>query len=63
MKLPKIDPDDLVLFGSLALAALGIALIVGTTTGDVLAAAGAALLVFGIPSALVTFMAAGEEPK
>ena len=58
--MPNIDADDLLLFGSLALAALGAALITGTTTGDVLAAVGVALLLFGIPSALITFMASGE---
>ena len=59
--MPNIDADDLLLFGSLALAALGAALITGTTTGDVLAAVGVALLLFGIPSALITFMASGES--
>ena len=59
--MPNIDADDLLLFGSLALAAIGAALITGTTTGDVLAAVGVALLVFGIPSALITFMASGES--
>lgn len=58
MTLP--DTDDLLLFGSLALAAIGAALITATTTGDVLAALGVALLLFGIPSALITFMASGE---
>ena len=58
MTLP--DTDDLLLFGSLALAAIGAALITGTFTGDVLAAIGVALLLFGIPSALITFMASGE---
>ena len=59
--MPNIDADDLLLFGSLALASLGAALITGTTTGDVLAAVGVALLLFGIPSALITFMASGES--
>ncbi len=58
MTLP--DPDDLLLFGSLALAAIGAAFITASTTGDVLAALGVALLLFGIPSALITFMASGE---
>lgn len=60
MTFPKIDPDDLVLFGSLAIAAIGIGFVVFATTEDALAALGAVLLVFGIPSALVTFMAASE---
>lgn len=60
MKLPKIDPDDLLLFGSLALAAIGAALITVTSTDDFAAALGVALLVFGIPSVLITFMASGE---
>jgi len=59
----KIDTDDLVLFGSLALAALGAALLTATTTRDLTAAAGVALIVFGIPSVLITFMAASEETK
>lgn len=63
MRIPPIAADDLVLFGSLALAAIGAAFVTATTTGDVLAAAGVALLVFGIPSALITFMAASEETK
>lgn len=61
--MPQIDTDDLLLFGSLALAAVGAALVTATTTGDALAAAGVALIVFGIPSVLITFMAASEEPK
>ena len=59
----KIDTDDLLLFGSLALAAIGAAFVTATTTGDVLAAAGVALLMFGLPSALITFMAASETTK
>lgn len=58
--MPKIDTDDLLLFGSLALAAIGAAFVTATTTNDVLAAVGVALLVFGIPSTLITFMASGE---
>ena len=58
MTLP--DTEDLLLFGSLALAALGAALIVGTTTDDLLLAFGVAFVVFGIPSALITLMASGE---
>lgn len=57
------NTDDILLFGSLALAAIGAALVTATTTNDFLAAAGVALLVFGIPSALITFMAASEETK
>ena len=59
--MPNIDTDDLLLFGSLALAAVGAAFITGTFTGDVLAAVGVAFLLFGIPSALITFMASGEQ--
>ena len=61
MRLP--DSDDLVLFGSLAIAALGAAFVTATTTRDVLAAVGVALVVFGIPSALIAFMAASQETK
>jgi hypothetical protein len=60
---PKIASDDLLLFGSLALAAIGVALVVATTTNDVLAALGTALVVFGAPSVLITLMAAGETTK
>ena len=58
MTLP--DTDDLLLFGSLALAAVGVTLVVFASTGDAVAALGAALLVFGVSAFLVTFMAAGE---
>lgn len=63
MTFPKIDADDLVLFGSLAMAAIGAALVTATTTNDLLAAVGVALLVFGIPATLITFMAAAQESK
>jgi hypothetical protein len=63
MKFPKIEPDDLVLFGSLALAAVGGAFITAGTTSDSILALGVALIVFGIPSALIAFMAASEENK
>ncbi len=59
----KIATDDALLFGSLALAAIGAGFVTATTTGDILAAAGVALIVFGIPSALITFMAASEDTK
>ena len=61
--MPKIDTDDLLLFGSLALAAIGAAFITATTTDDLLAAFGVALVVFGVPSTLITLMAAAEETK
>ena len=60
MTLPKIDADDALLFGSLALCAIGAALITFTTTNDVLAALGVLCVVFGVPSALITILAAGE---
>jgi hypothetical protein len=63
MNFPKIATDDLVLFGSLALASIGAALVTAGTTSDSLLAFGVALLVFGLPSALIAFMAAAEEPK
>jgi hypothetical protein len=62
MKL-RIDSDDLVLFGSLALAAIGAGLVTVSMTDDFGAALGAALLVFGIPAALIAFMAAAEPTK
>ena len=63
MNLPKIDTDDLLLFGSLGLAAGGAALIAWATTDEIGLALGVLLLVFGVPAALVTFMAAGEPSK
>ncbi len=59
----KIATDDLVLFGSLALAAIGAAFVTVTTTNDGLAAIGVALLMFGIPATLITFMAASEDTQ
>ncbi len=59
----KIATDDVLLFGSLALAAIGAAFVTATTTGDILTALGVALIAFGVPSALITFMAASEEAK
>lgn len=58
MKMPH--SDDLVLFGSLALAAVGAALVTVSTTGEAFLAIGVALVVFGLPSVLIAFMAAGE---
>jgi hypothetical protein len=52
--------DDLMLFGNLALFAIGAAAIAGAATGNWLLAIGVALFAFGILSALITFMAAGE---
>ena len=57
------DTDDLILFGALALAAVGAALVVVASTSDSLAAVGTALLVFGIPTFLIAFMAAGETEQ
>ena len=61
MRIPNIDTDDLVLFGSLALAALGAALLAWTSTDDALLALGVLLIVFGLPAVLLTFMAAAVE--
>lgn len=61
MRFPKIASDDLVLFGSLALAAVGAALVTAGMTSDGVLAFGAALLVFGIPATLIAFMAASTE--
>ncbi len=57
------NTDDILLFGSIGLAAIGAAFVTATLTGDILAAVGVALIVFGIPSALITFMAASEDTK
>jgi hypothetical protein len=61
MTLPKIASDDVLLFGCLALAAVGAALITFTTTHDGLAALGVAFVVFGVPSALIVLLAAGDN--
>jgi len=57
----KIPTDDLLLFGSLGLAAVGAALVVIGTTADITLAIGAALLVFGVPSAFIALLAAGDN--
>ncbi len=61
MKLPKIATDDAVLFGSLGLAAIGAALIAASRTADAVLSVGIALLVFGVPAVVITFIAAGES--
>jgi hypothetical protein len=58
MTLP--DTDDLLLFGSLAMVAIGVLLVVASLSGHLALAVGAGLITFGLPSFLVTFMAAGE---
>lgn len=64
MTFPKIDSDDLVLFGSLGAFALGAALVTIATSSNPVLSLGVALIVFGLPAALITFMAASaEEPK
>ena len=60
MTLPKIAAEDALLFGSLALVAVGSAFVTFTTTQDALLAFGVALVVFGVPSTLITLLAAGE---
>lgn len=62
MKLPKIDIDDLMLFGSLALVAVGAALVTAETTGSLLLAFGVLCVAFGLPTAVVAFLAAAEVP-
>ena len=59
MKLP--DTDDLMLFGSLVVMALGSALVTGATTGNGILSIGVAFMVFAVPAFLVIFMAAGES--
>ena len=54
------DTDDLLLFGSLGLAALGAAIVTFETTGRGLLGIGVALVVFGVPTLLITLLAAGE---
>lgn len=57
----KPDTEDLILFGSVALAALGVALIAFSLTSQPALAVGLAFIVFGIPSALIILMAAGDN--
>ena len=57
----KIATDDLVLFGSLAVLSIGAALVTASSTGQGWLAFGVALVVFGLPAFLITFMAAGES--
>ena len=63
MNLPKIATDDALLFGSLALVAIGTLLVGVSLTANVALSVGAALIVFGVPSFVVTFLAAAEESK
>lgn len=59
----NLPTEDVLLFGSLAMVAIGSALAVGSITGRGLLAFGVALIVFGIPAFVITFIAAAEEPK
>lgn len=63
MNLPKIATDDALLFGSLALVAIGTLLVTLSVTGNAALAVGLALIVFGAPSFVVTFLAAAGEPE
>ena len=58
MTLP--NTDDLLLFGSLLGVAVGALLIASATTGNALLSIGVGLIVFSVPTALITFMASGE---
>lgn len=60
MTLP--DTDDLLLFGSLALVAIGTSLVTFTTTQDPVAAIGVLFVVFGLPSAVISLLAARSNP-
>lgn len=52
--------DDILLFGSLILAALGSGLVVIGSTANVLLALGTTLIVFGVPGVVIAFLAAAE---
>lgn len=59
----KIETDDALLFGSVGILALGAALVTAATTGALLLALGAGLMVFGLPATVIVFLASSEEPK
>lgn len=61
--MPKIESIDALLFGSLAAASVGFGLVVGRLTLDPWLAAGVVLVVFGVSSALLAFLAASEPTK
>lgn len=63
MKLPKIDTDDALLFGSLAAFALGVTIVAASLTEHLGLAVGLGMIVFGAPSAVIAFLAAAEPPK
>lgn len=61
MKMPATE--DLLLFGSLALTAIGVCLVVENLSHQISLAVGSAFIVFGLPSFFVIFLAAAEESK
>jgi hypothetical protein len=63
MKLPKIATDDALLFGSLFVFALGAVLTVAAATGNLILAFGAGLIVFGLPSTLIAFLASAQPEE
>ena len=63
MQLSNIDTDDALLFGSLAMVAIGTLLVAATLSGNLALALGIALIVFGAPAFVVIFLAAGEAAK
>lgn len=56
------DTDDLILFGSIGLASIGVALTAFSVTTQPFLAVGLALIVFGAAAAVLALMAAGETP-
>lgn len=59
----RIASDDILLFGSLAVFALGVGLVTAAATGDAMLALGMFLVSFALPSTAVVFMAAQETSK
>lgn len=57
----KIASDDLGLFGSLAVLAIGAAIVTLSSTGREWLALGMALIVFALPTTILVFMAASAE--
>jgi hypothetical protein len=59
----KIPADDALLFGSVLAVALGAAAVSYSLTDHALLSLGLALIVFGVPSAALAFLAAAVDRR